>query len=480
MRFVTDFIWRSPLGLRINAQDTAGVAQTEDWVKIRGDQLAPIARALRRADHRRALGDPLLGPRLADGGRPPAGTEVFVDERFARQPPPLVVHTTGPLHPVAYARDDRGRDVTEDVPPATADIWITFGRGFYQGVARDHWVEVELGDDVPRDRPLRLVAQGWIHPTDSSINVAIGQGRQAKPQGLVLEVPSADGRWTVARPDLGFPGGKEQDDPRRSRRHLPLRAAPAVSGSARTWKFSGTRSPSPRPRPMRSLEDATARPAIGRAAAPRLLADDPGRRQLARAAALRHARGTGQRWLDLIGFYTRFGDVRELLEEGRRSLCDRQCGRRAGPPFPAPPPPPPDGWVRDFVMIGDGWNKDGDYNTAFSKTVLPLPSHPRPGYDTPPGALEDDPVYRFHPEDWREYHTRYVTPRDFQSGLRPRVADSRAAGRTIGVNADETVSAGSRSSCFFIAACSSRSGVLNNRRSTSSAACHAASRRPTP
>ena len=40
MQFVTDFLWRSPLGLRINAQDTAGVAQTEDWVKIRGDQLA--------------------------------------------------------------------------------------------------------------------------------------------------------------------------------------------------------------------------------------------------------------------------------------------------------------------------------------------------------------------------------------------------------------------------------------------------------
>ena len=40
MQFVTDFLWRSPLGLRINAQDTAGVTQTEDWVKIRGDQLA--------------------------------------------------------------------------------------------------------------------------------------------------------------------------------------------------------------------------------------------------------------------------------------------------------------------------------------------------------------------------------------------------------------------------------------------------------
>src|SRR5699024_5596946 len=29
-RFVKDFIWRSPLGMRINSQDTAGVDQTED------------------------------------------------------------------------------------------------------------------------------------------------------------------------------------------------------------------------------------------------------------------------------------------------------------------------------------------------------------------------------------------------------------------------------------------------------------------
>src|SRR6185436_4294935 len=41
MVFVTDFLWRSPLGLRINAQETAGVTQTEDWVRLRGDQLVP-------------------------------------------------------------------------------------------------------------------------------------------------------------------------------------------------------------------------------------------------------------------------------------------------------------------------------------------------------------------------------------------------------------------------------------------------------
>ena len=85
------------------------------------------------------------------------------------------------------------------------------------------------------------------------------------------------------------------------------------------------------------------------------------------------------------------------------------------------PPGPPAGWVRDYVLIGDGWEKDGDYNTAFSKTVLPLPSHSRPNYNTPPGRLEDDPVYRAHPKDWEVYHTRYITPEEFQNILRPRL-----------------------------------------------------------
>ena len=42
-RFIKDFLWRSPLGLRINAQSTAGVTQTEDWIKIPGGQLAAKA-----------------------------------------------------------------------------------------------------------------------------------------------------------------------------------------------------------------------------------------------------------------------------------------------------------------------------------------------------------------------------------------------------------------------------------------------------
>jgi hypothetical protein len=50
--------------------------------------------------------------------------------------------------------------------------------------------------------------------------------------------------------------------------------------------------------------------------------------------------------------------------------------------------------------------------------VLPLPYHAKQEYVERPGRLEDEFVYRKHPEDWENYHTRYVTPDVFQNSLR--------------------------------------------------------------
>ena len=71
------------------------------------------------------------------------------------------------------------------------------------------------------------------------------------------------------------------------------------------------------------------------------------------------------------------------------------------------------------MLIGDGWVKDGNYNTTFSRTVGPLPTHGQIEYRMPPegAALEADPAYRAHPGDWERFHTRYVTPRAFLRGL---------------------------------------------------------------
>ena len=126
---------------------------------------------------------------------------------------------------------------------------------------------------------------------------------------------------------------------------------------------------------------------------------------------------TGQIWRDLEGYATRYGDITELLMKIDDRMVIVNAGDEVRLRFAAPDPPPA-GWKRDYVMIGDGWIKDGDFNSVYSKTVLPLPYHGMKNYDRPPGTLEDDPAYRRHPEDWQKFHTRYVTPEIFQNGLR--------------------------------------------------------------
>jgi hypothetical protein len=80
-------------------------------------------------------------------------------------------------------------------------------------------------------------------------------------------------------------------------------------------------------------------------------------------------------------------------------------------------PPAQEGWARDFIFIGDGWMKEGDYNFQFSKTVLPLPYHSMRTYTAPLLPLEQDKAYLLHPSDWQQFHTRYVTPEPFARAL---------------------------------------------------------------
>ncbi len=416
VEFVTDFIWRSPLGLRINAQETAGIMTTEDWVKIRGDQLAA-----RDGYYDVRITAELWETHFFDhvslmAVDHPAGTEVFVDERFAFPPPALVVHTTGPPQPVAQVWDDLGNDVTGIVSARDERYLDFFGRGDYQGITRDHYVEIDLGDEAPDGG--WLLASGWIRPTDSSINVAISQGQHAPPRGLRVDVPDGVGGWTTAYPNLGFPSGKAKTilidldglfrpgAPRRLRLHTNLeiywdafaRAAKAAETEIKTTRLSP------------DVADLRFRGYSRVAEANRSSPELPDYETLA---------GTSPIWLDLVGYYTRFGDVRELLREIDDRYVIMNAGDEMAFRFPALPPPP-DGWQRDFVLIGDGWVKDGDYNTTFSKTVLPLPAHDQPEYNTPPTRLQDDPVYRRYPEDWQTYHTRYVTPQRFSQALRPQ------------------------------------------------------------
>ena len=424
VRFVTDFLWRSPLGLRINAQDTAGVTQTEDWVRIRGDQLAPrdgrydvrITAELWEThffDHVSLL--------VVDH---PEGTEAFVDERFsASSPPKLAVQALRTPRSVARAVDDQGRDVTSLVRERDGRYLATFARGVYQGIAQPHAVTFDLPADVSFDRPLVLVAEGWVYPTDSSINLAVGQGHAVKPSGLALDAQDAAGGWREVVPDLGFPAGKNKSmlidlTPARGARRLRLRTNLEIY-----WDRLSVAERADVP--VRTERLATTRAELrfrgfSQTSSPR--GEAPEMPDYARLA------NTAPRWRDLVGYHTRFGDVGELLAGVDDRYVIMNAGDEMRLEFPERPAPGA-GWRRDFVLIGDGWEKDGDYNTGFSQTVLPLPSHATPAYGKDAGLktgshdgeeldLEADPVYQAHRDDWERFHTRFVRPDRFVSGVR--------------------------------------------------------------
>jgi Tfp pilus assembly protein PilF len=415
MAFVTDFIWRSPLGLRINAQATADVLMTEDRVLIRGEHLAP-----RDGAYDLRITAELWETHFFDhvsllAVDHPAGTEVYVDERFAVPSPSLDVVTVAPARELAGARDDQGRDVSDVVRARDGRYLDGFALGRYQGVGRDHFVEVDLPEAAPREGPLYLVASGWIHPTDSSINVALAQGAHAPPSGLSLRVEDR-GRWREVRRGLGFPAGKTKTVLLDLAGVFPAGAGPRRVRLATNLEIFWDRLAWAAGLPgdgnvTRKLDPVEAELRYrGFSVTGQASASSP---ELPRYVLA----GTAARWRELEGFYTRFGDVRELLTAVDDRYVIMNAGDELAFRFPALPPPAA-GMIRDFVAVGDGWVKDGDFNTAFSRTVLPLPTHRSGRYDTPPRSLEDDPVYRRHPADWQIYQTRYVGGEAARDALR--------------------------------------------------------------
>lgn len=413
MTFVTDFLWRSPLGLRINAQETAGVMMTEDWVKIEGSELRP-----RNGVYDVRITADLWETHFFDHVSlmtidHPVGTEVFVDERFAFPPPPLRLIPTGARQEIAGAKTADGRDVTDILATKDERYHSDIRRGQYQGIAQEHSLVVDLGEEASGS--IYLLAEGWIRPTDSSINVAISQGGHAPPQGVRLEIPNGRGGWTILHENLGFPAGKYKtivialDDvfPAGAAREVRLSTNLEIYWDAVWWSSA---------LPETDLKSTRLDPTTAELRYRGFSVIHDQDRSRPEVPVYDSLQGTAQIWQDLEGYYTRFGDVRELLAGVDDRYVIMNAGDELAFEFEAVQEPP-EGWVRDYVLIGDGWVKDGDYNTTFSETVLPLPAHDQPDYSTPPTTLEEDPVYQRFPEDWRRFHTRYVGTRQFKRAL---------------------------------------------------------------
>jgi hypothetical protein len=118
------------------------------------------------------------------------------------------------------------------------------------------------------------------------------------------------------------------------------------------------------------------------------------------------------KWRNLQGNYTRYGEVRQLLEKSDDQFVVLNSGDEITIKFDAADTPPlKENWKRDFVIFSDGWIKEGDLNTALGKTVSPLPFHgmKRYPYDSDTHFSSDETRREY----LEQYNTRKVSSEEF-------------------------------------------------------------------
>jgi hypothetical protein len=332
----------------------------------------------------------------------PAGTEVFTNEKWKGPPYPefRLFGVRRRIYPRS-AHDDQGRDVL----PALLARDHNYVNGFARdvaGVAETHILDLDFGRGVAPGNRAVLVLNGWVDWADGSTFLKEAQSR--KPlAGPSLQVKDTSGHWKTVIDDMGMPSGKTKTIAvdLTGRFLSDSREVRIVTNMCVYWDeiFLG--------------ENASAPEAILTA--------------LSNTAAQLHFRGFSRiqvdperkqpesfdyatvsplsNWNPTPGMYTRYGDVRELVQEADDRIVVMGSGDELKLWYtPAKLPPLASGWTRDFLLLVDGWAKDADANTAFSQNVEPLPFHGMSSYPYPPS--ETFPADEIHNNYRHAYNTR--------------------------------------------------------------------------
>jgi hypothetical protein len=338
----------------------------------------------------------------------PDSVDVLVDERFVLPGPVRLrlFQAVGRRAPVS-AIDDRGTDVLAALRERD-DVYVSnLTPTQYQGLVEPHALILDLGEAAGRAGTL-LFLRGWIYPTDASINVALSQQTRVKTQLPSLEVRDAQGRWTTAIPNIGFPSGKDKtiaidlagkfpttDHHVRIRTNMQIywdQAVVARDASASPVRMTPV-TPLSADLHFRGFSRMYRR---GGRDGPHWFAYDDVSKD--------------SPWRPIEGRFTRFGDVLPLLRDGGDMYVIMAPGDEVTVAFDAASASaPPPGWRRTFLLYTDGWIKDADLNTAYGNTVEPLPFHAIEEYPYAPG--ESYPTDSAHQRYLREYNTRLVKRR---------------------------------------------------------------------
>ena len=407
--FVTDLLWASPIGL-VNPQGDLVPCREWEYLLVPGEALAETD-----GEYRLSITEELWEAAYFDlveliAVDHPADVNVFTNEKVG--PPSLAEHRLYTVrarrHPTAVV-DGHGRDLLELISAADDQYAAPFQSKQTQGYTEDSWLQIDLGLTKPPER-LTLFLTGWVYPTDTSINAALEERDDLSgPRPPSIEVPDGNGGWREAIPFIGFPGGKTKTI--------------AVELPSELFEDGDSRL-----RLATSMElywdeifftvDEPA--ADTREQALPLLAADL--RQRGVSAVVEHPQlgperydysqvRTAPAWPPMRGYFTRYGDVTELIVDADDRIVVLGSGDELLVRFATPPEPPPEGWTRDFVLHNVGWDKDADLHTVYGQTVEPLPFRRMSRYPYEPG--ESFPQSRLVEEYLRAYQTREYSPRRF-------------------------------------------------------------------
>ncbi len=415
--FVKDVMWQSalgmPLGIMGENKSYAPANASVDYIRIPGEQLKT-----RDGAYTVRITGELWETMYMDKFRlialdHPADVDVFVDERMG--PPALegyhLYQTREKITPVSVLDQD-GNEWAGAVSRIDSVYTAGFHYGPFQGLTRASTLTIDPGA-IDLDAPVYFYFYGWLFPTDASINAAIAQSGSIGLRPAVLEVPDGKGGWKPVH-KLGFPMGKDK---------------------MLVADLSGRLNPKdPRLRISTNMQLYWDRIFISNE-----LVDSPVEAyEMAPEKADLHYRGfsrtyrkggpygphwfdyqevdEAQKWRDLTGKYTRYGDVTALLDEADDMYIIMNAGDETSIRFESEGLPQlRPGWKRDFLLHSVGWVKDGDMNTAHGQTVEPLPFHGMSCY--PYGADEAYPDDEAHRAYRDRYNTRVVDTRAFSRAL---------------------------------------------------------------
>jgi hypothetical protein len=400
-QFITDVLGVAPLGASSGDGRYFPVDHVE-YVQVSGESLAErdgqyeirITEELREVSYLDQVRLMALDHR--------AGTEIFTNEKFKSPPfPEFRLYGADRRHYPVTARDSDGHDVLACLLKRDRIYPDGFHRD-YNGVAELHELDLDFGQ-ASRDGRAVLVLNGWVDWADGSTFL---RAAQESNRGLILpylQVKNARGEWQTVIEDMGIPAGKPKTIAvDLSGKWLsPVREVRIVTNLCVYWDeiFLSENAGAPDVR-LTPIDAASAdlhfrgfsKPAI-----------DPARKQ---PEAFDY-----QTWMPVSmwnptpGLYTRYGDVRSLVQAADDRMVIMGSGDELRLLFPARGLPSlRPGWKRDFLLQVDGWAKDGDYNTAFSQSVDPLPFHAMSAYPYP--ASQHFPDDLAHREYREHYNTR--------------------------------------------------------------------------